>query len=70
MGFGAYQICVRRSNPTLVLVGPAMVIHLFPKLSLGVKVTPAWDEAHITMRSPPVLSKAAVVCEVREFELM
>jgi hypothetical protein len=38
-----------------------MEIQVLPKLSLGVKVTPAWDEEHITIKSPPELSKAAVV---------
>ena len=31
MGFRAYQTCVRRSNPTLVFVGPAMGIQVVPK---------------------------------------
>jgi hypothetical protein len=47
-----------------------MGIQALPKLSLGVNVTPAWDDANITIESPPVLSKAAVVWVVREVELM
>jgi hypothetical protein len=45
----------------VVLVGPAIEIQLLPRLSLGVNVTPAWEEAHITIKSPPVLAKAGVV---------
>lgn len=69
MGFGAYQICVRRSNPSGVVVGPAMGIQVLPKLSLGVKVTPKWEEANRTSKSPPVLSKGTVVCVVKNVAL-
>jgi hypothetical protein len=47
-----------------------MEIQVLPRLSLGVRVTPAWEEAHITIRSPPVLSNGKVVWEAKEFELM
>ena len=70
MGLRAYQTCVRRSNPTLVLVGPAMEVQVLPKLSLGVRVTPMWDEPNITIKSPPVLSKVAVVWDVNDVVLM
>ena len=70
MGFGAYQTCVRRSNPTLVVVGPPKEIQVLPKLSLGVKVTPKCEEVHKRIKSPPVLSKAAVVWEVRYVPLI
>jgi hypothetical protein len=70
MGFAAYQICVRRSYPTVVLVGPPTEIQVLPKLSLGVKVSVKWEEAHKTSKSPPVLSKGAVVCVVRKFGWM
>ncbi len=39
MGCGEYQICDPRSNPRVVVVGPAIEIQVLPKLSLGVKVT-------------------------------
>ena len=70
VGFRAYHTCVRRSNPVVVLVGPASDIQLFPKLSEGVKVTPLCDDAQMTMASPPVLSKVAVVCVLSATELM
>jgi len=38
-----------------------MVTQVLLKLSLGVIVTPACDEANITIRSPPVLLNGAVV---------
>ena len=69
MGFGAYQICVRKSKPRAVVVGPAIEIQVLPRLSLGVKVTPKCEEAHTTIKSPPVLLKAAVVCVVKNVEL-
>jgi hypothetical protein len=62
-GSREYHTCVHRSSPIVVLVGPAAVIHPFPKLSVGVIVTPRCDEAHITSKSPPVLLNAAVVCD-------
>src|SRR2546425_11744105 len=46
--------------PAVVLVGPAAETHTFPKLSDGVNVTPAWDEAKSTSKSPPVLWNSAV----------
>jgi hypothetical protein len=42
-----------------------MEIQVLPKLSLGVKVSPKWEEASKTIKSPPVLSKDAVVWEVK-----
>ena len=45
----------------LVFVGPAAEIHVLLKLSDGVIVTPAWEEAYTTIASPPVLSNGAVV---------
>ena len=54
----------------LVLVGPAAGIHVLLKLSDGVIVTPAWEEANTTIASPPVLSKDAVVCVVSDVELI
>jgi hypothetical protein len=70
VGLFAYQICERRSNPVLVLVGPAAEIQVLLKLSEGVIVTPAWEEAYTTMKSPPLLSNGAVVWIVRDVELM
>jgi hypothetical protein len=70
VGFFAYQICERRSNPVLVFVGPAAEIQVLLKLSDGVIVTPAWEEANTTIASPPVLSKGAVVWMERNVELM
>src|SRR2546423_13160790 len=70
VGMRAYQTPVRRSNPVVVLVGPAIAIQAFPKLSDGVIVTPACEETHITITSPPELSKLAVVCDSRDVELM
>src|SRR5262249_28587485 len=48
LGFRAYQSCVRKSDPVVVFVGPAIVIQLFPKLSLGLNVTPACEEEQRT----------------------
>jgi len=70
VGSRAYHTCVRRSSPVAVLVGPAAVIQPFPKLSVGVIVTPRCDDAHITIRSPPVLLNAAVVCDGSDVPLM
>jgi len=70
VGSRAYHTCVRRSSPIVVLVGPAADIQAFPKLSVGVIVTPRCDDAHITIKSPPVLSNAAVVCEDSDVALM
>ena len=70
VGLFVYQTCVRRSNPVLVFVGPAAEIHVLLKLSDGVIVTPAWEEAHTTIKSPPLLSNGAVVWVVRAVELM
>jgi hypothetical protein len=70
VGLFAYHICERRSNPMLVFVGPAAEIQVLLKLSDGVIVTPAWEEANTTIESPPVLSNAAVVWVVRKVELM
>jgi hypothetical protein len=70
VGFFAYQICDRRSKPVLVSVGPAAETHVLLKLSDGVIVTPAWEEANTTIASPPVLSNGAVVWVVRDVELM
>jgi hypothetical protein len=47
-----------------VFVGPAAEVQPFPKLSEGVIVTPACDDAVITIKSAPVLSNGAVVSEV------
>ena len=63
-GFCAYQSCVLKSDPLVVLVGPANDVQVLPKLSVGVKVTPACEAAHNTIKSPPVLSKGAVVWDV------
>ncbi len=54
----------------LVLVGPAAETQALLKLSEGVIATPAWEEANTTSRSPPLLSKGAVVWVVRDVELM
>src|SRR5690348_7396650 len=70
VGFFAYQIWDRRSNPVPVFVGPATEIQVLLKLSEGVIVTPACDEAKTTIASPPVLSNGAVVCVVSAVELM
>src|SRR5438309_2330269 len=48
VGNRAYQTCVRRSSPWVVLVGPAAEVHAFPKLSEGVIVTPKCDDALMT----------------------
>jgi hypothetical protein len=69
-GIRAYHTPVRRSNPVVVLVGPATAIHPFPKLSVGVIVTPACEDAHSTSKSPPLLLNAALVCVVIDVELI
>jgi len=69
-GIRAYHTPVRRSNPVVVLVGPAAAIHAFPKLSVGVIVTPACEDAHSTSKSPPLLSNPALVCVVNAVELI
>ena len=50
----------------MVLVGPATEVQVLPRLSLGVKVTFAVEEAARTIRFPPVLSKAVLVWDVDE----
>jgi len=70
VGSRAYHTCVRRSSPVVVFVGPAAEIQALPKLSVGVIVTPRCDDAHITIKSPPVLSNAAVVCDVSDVPLI
>src|SRR5437899_2110782 len=68
-GAFAYQTWLRRSTVGW-FVGPAAVIQVFALLSDSVSVTPPWDDPKITIKSPPVLSNAAVVWVVRNVLLM